>query len=117
MPDSAQNSADIHLSRLLQSVEEPWFKAFFHNIQETIRPPKLPPLEVTSQPVVVKDIWGLYGRKPRSGVMSLVVHGCVVAILFTGFSNKAVRQKVKETVHLVAPDIASYAPQPAPKAK
>jgi TonB family protein len=115
MSDSAHDSADVHLTRLLESAEEPWFKAFFRNIRETIRPPKLPPLEVTSQPVAVQDIWGLYGRQPKSGLMSLAVHACLVVMLFTVFSSNAVRQKVRETVHLVAPDLASYLPQSPPK--
>jgi protein TonB len=111
------DSADVHLSRLLESAEEPWFKAFFRNIRETIHPPKLPPLEVTSKPVAVKDIWGLYGRKRESGLMSLAVHGCLVAMLFTVFSSKAVQRKVKATVHLVAPDLASYIPQAPQEAR
>jgi len=100
-------SEDVHLQRLLAtSVEEPWFKSLARNIQETINPPKLPPLEVTSKPVAVKDIWGLYGKKKQSGVMSLAIHGCVVLLMFTVLSNKTVQKAVKQTVHLVAPDIA-----------
>lgn len=111
MSDSTHDSADIHLDRLLESTDEPWFKAFIRNLRETIHPPKLPPLEVTSRPVAVQDIWGLYGRKPKSGLMSLAVHGCLVAMLFTLFSNKAVQQRAKAAVHLVAPDLAPYIPQ------
>ena len=111
-------SEDVHLQRLLAtSVEEPWFKSLARNIQEAIRPPKLPPLELTSKPVAVKDIWGLYGRKRESGVMSLAIHGCVVLLMFTVLSNKTVQTKIKETVHLVAPDIAPYMPELAPKPK
>lgn len=32
-------------------LDEPWFKSMIRGVRETIRPPKLPPLEVTSQPV------------------------------------------------------------------
>jgi len=111
-------SEDVHLQRLLAAgVEEPWFKSLARNILETIRPPKLPPLELTSKPVAVKDIWGLYGRKRESGVMSLAIHGCVVLLMFTVLSNKTVQTKIKETVHLVAPDIAPYMPELAPKPK
>jgi len=109
-------SADVHLQRLLaSSVEEPWFKSLARNIQETINPPKLPPLEVTSKPVPVKDIWGLYGHKKQSGLMSLAVHGTVVVLLFTVLSNKAVQVKMKEAVHLVAPDLAPFIPDVQPK--
>src|SRR5205823_6742988 len=97
--------ADRHLSHLLAAEPEPWFKSLARNIKETINPPKLPPLEVTSKPVAVKDIWGLYGRKRESGVMSLAIHASVVVLMFTVLSNKTVQTKVKEAVHLVAPDI------------
>src|SRR5205085_12468097 len=79
-------------------------------------PPKLPPLEVTSKPVAVKDIWGLYGRKKESWMMSFGFQMGVVALLFTVFSQKSVQDKMKEIVHLTAPlDIAPYQPQMAPK--
>ena len=108
--------ADVHLQHLLaESVEEPFYKSFFRNLKEAINPPELPPLEVTSKPVPVKDIWGLYGKQKSSGVMSLAVHGTAVVLLFTVASSHAVQVKVKEAVHLIAPDIAPYTPQMAPK--
>lgn len=117
-PNSSGAPADLHLENLLaQSIEAPWYKSLIENIRDTISPPKLPPLEVTSKPVAVKDIWGLYGQKKQSWAMSLAGQGAVVALMFTVLSNKAVQQKVKETVHLVAPDIAPYVPQAAPKPK
>lgn len=44
---------DDHLDRLLMStnIEEPWYKTIVKGIRETISPPKLPPLEITSRPV------------------------------------------------------------------
>ena len=53
-------SEDVHLQRLLAAgVEEPWFKSLARNIQEAIRPPKLPPLELTSKPVMSQRCrWG-----------------------------------------------------------
>src|SRR5438876_5537884 len=111
-------SADIHLQRLLAAdVEEPWYKSLIENIKDAINPPKLPPLVLTSKPVAVKDIWGLYGRKKESGLMSLAVHSLVVMLLFTVLSNKAVQVKMKEAVHLIAPDLAPYMPEAAPKPK
>src|SRR5438477_10157749 len=51
--------ADRHLAHLLAAEPEPWFKSLIRNVKETINPPKLPPLEVTSKPVAVKDIWAV----------------------------------------------------------
>src|SRR5437868_13213633 len=111
-------TADIHLQRLLAaSVEEPWFKSLFRNIKDTINPPKLPPLELTSKPVAVKDIWGLYGHKKESWMMSVGAQTAVVVLLFTVLSNKTVQVKMKEMAHLVAPDIAPYMPEAKPKPK
>jgi protein TonB len=108
--------ADVHLQRLLTpEVELPWFRSLIKNIQELIHPPKLPPLEVTSKPVQVRDIWGLYGRDKRSGPMSLAIHATVVTLLFTVASSKTVQDKVKEFVPLIQPDIAPYIPKAEPK--
>jgi periplasmic protein TonB len=114
---SSGTDADDHLSRLLlKDVEEPWWKSFVRNIRETVNPPELPPLEVTSKPVAVKDIWAGDGtRRKRSKVMSLAIHGAVVALIFTVSTSEAVQDTVKETVTLIAPDLAPYMPQNKPK--
>jgi TonB family protein len=49
--------------------------------------------------------------------MSLAIHGCVVLLMFTVLSNRTVQTKMKEAVHLVAPDLAPYMPELAPKPK
>lgn len=110
----AATYADVHLQRLLpDTVGVPWFVSLVRNLKELVRPPQLPPLQVTSRPVAVKDIWGLYRRSGRSSAMSVGIHVTVVVFLFTVASSKAVQQKVKETVHLIAPsvDLAPYIPQ------
>jgi TonB family protein len=120
-PDPNSSAAtDVHLQRLLaSSVEEPWLKAFVRNIKETLNPPKLPPLEVTSKPVAVKDIWGQFGsKKKQSGLMSLAIHFSTVALLFALGTNKHVQDAVKQTAILIAPvDLAPYMPEAAPKPK
>ena len=78
-----QTEADRHLSHLLAAEPEPWYKSLIQNIKDTINPPKLPPLELTSKPVAVKDIWGLYGRQKKSFMMSTGFQVGVVALLFT----------------------------------
>lgn len=110
-------NADDHLSRLLvNEVEEPWYRSLIQNIKDTFSPPKLPPLEVTSKPVAVKDIWGLYGRDKKSFMMSTGFQIGVVALLFTVFSSKAVQEQVKQVATLVMPaDIDPYVPKAAPK--
>ncbi|MGA2882820.1 MAG: energy transducer TonB [Bryobacteraceae bacterium] len=100
---------EIHF--LLPSVEEPFFRSLGRNIKEFIRPPKLPPLEVTSKPVAVKEIWGFYGGQgKRAGMTSFLVHVGVLALLFFLGTNKVVQQVVKQQIELIAPDIAPYKP-------
>src|SRR3954467_7020131 len=107
-----QMEAERHLSHLLAAEPEPWFKSLVRNIKETFSPPKLPPLEVTSKPVAVKDIWGLYGRDKKSFMMSTGFQIAVVALLFTVFSTKVVQDQVKQVTALVMPaDIDPYMPK------
>ena len=77
-PNNPSYNPDDHLARLLAAERSPWYKSLIQNIKETINPPKLPPLEVTSKPVAVKDIWGLYGHQKKSFMMSTGVPDAVV---------------------------------------
>src|SRR5260370_8942443 len=106
--------ADAHLQRLLAAdVEEPWFFSFIKNIRETLNPPKLPPLEVTSTPVPVKDIWGSYGgQEKRAGLSSLLIHAVIISLLLFVGTNKAVQKIVKDNIALIAPDLSPYKPIP-----
>src|ERR1700674_5808578 len=106
------SDADIHLQRLLAAdVEEPFYRSLIRNIKDLIHPPKLPPLEVTSKPVPVKEIWGFYGgQEKRAGATSILIHVAVVGLLFLVGTNKAVQQAVKQQIALIAPDLAPYKP-------
>jgi len=93
-----------HLDRLLpEDVERPWFVGLWKNFQEILHPVKLPPLDVTSRPVPVKEIWGLYRQDRKSMLYSAALQGAAVALLFTVSFNQKVRDTVKETVTLIAP--------------
>jgi len=108
---------DAHLDRLLLSeVETPWYRSFFENMRETFNPPKLPPLEVTSKPIAVKDIWDKDENKGKAGLSSLLVHAGLITLMLTLGMNKHVQLKAKEVVSLIAPsDLAPYVPAPKKK--
>jgi len=96
---------------LAPEVEEPFFRSLARNIKELIHPPKLPPLELTSHPVAVKEIWGSYeGQGKRAGLTSFLIHVCVIGLLFLLGTSKAVQQVVKQQIDLIAPNIAPYKP-------
>src|ERR1700676_2743389 len=97
------SEADVHLQRLLATnIEEPFFRSLSRNVKEFIHPPKLPPLEVTSQPVPVKDIWGFYGgQEKRAGVSSLLIHATVIALLLIIGTNPAGLQVVRQEISFI----------------
>ncbi len=100
----------------MANVEEPWYRSLVASVKDLINPPKLPPLELTSTPVPVQDIWGAYGGKEKqAGFTSLLVHVGVVALLLVIGTNKQVQDTVKEKFILIAPDLAPYKPAPAKK--
>jgi len=107
---------DVHLARLLapQELEVPWFKTIFKSIKEAIRPPKTPPLELTSQPAEVKDIWGAYaGKEKRAGLTSLAIHAGVIGLIILISTIKPVQEAAKKLfVSLTAPDLQAYKPTP-----
>jgi periplasmic protein TonB len=103
--------ADLHLERLLAAGEEPFYRTFWKDLKEFLHPPKLPPLEVTSKPVAVKEIWGFYGgQEKRAGLSSMAIHVAVLGLLFLIGTNKAVQQAVKQQIDLIAPDLSPYKP-------
>ncbi len=108
---------DDHLDRLLApDTEEPFYKSLYRNFQELLHPPKLPPLELTSRPVAVKSIWGMYERDKKSNWISVGIHVAVITVMLTLLSQtKVMQQVVKDTVHLVDPNLAPYQPKLPPK--
>ena len=114
----ADNDPDIHLRRLLaEDTSKPWFYTIFQDLKEAVFPTPLPPLEVTSKPVAVKDIWGFYGGQgKRSGATSVLVHVSVVALaLFLG-TNATIQKVAKDTTQIFLPDdLKPFLPQ-KPKA-
>ncbi len=96
--------ADAHLTRLIATelVDLPWYRSLYGNLREVIRPPRLPPLQVTSHPVAVKDIWGLYGRQKKSFAMSVGFQAALLtAVVLAGLSNSRVPRDVGRIIQHV----------------
>ena len=105
---------DVHLQHLLapQDLENPWFLTIFKGIKETIRPPKLPPLELTSKPVPIKEIKIYAGNEAKAGISWLLIHvGVITLLVFLG-SLKPVQTAIKQVIPLIAPDLRPYISQP-----
>ena len=65
--------ASDHLERLLlpASLDLPWYRSLWINVREALRAD--PPLDITSKPVLVRDIWSQYQRQKKSWVMSVAL--------------------------------------------
>ena len=119
-PNTYAIDPDEHLRRLLdaEKADKPWFVTIFHDVKEYFFPPQLPPLEVTSKPVPVKDIWGFSGGKGKhAGLTSMLIHGSLLGLALLVGTNPAVQSVVKEQITLIAPDLAPYQPSAKPKAQ
>ncbi len=107
--------ATDHLERMLlpSSLDTPWYRSLWGNVRDFFAP-ELPPLDVTSKPVLVRNIWGQYGRQKKSWVMSFGLQSAAVLLLFTVATTKVAPQKVAQFVALLNPAIEPYEPKQAP---
>ena len=112
------NVPSDHLDRLLApNTETPWYLTIYQNFLDWKTPPSLPE-GLTSRPVAVKDIWGMYEKDKKSNWISLAFHTVVVVLLLTVLSqHKAIEAKVKEQFHILDPNLTPYVPKQPPKAQ
>ena len=113
-----QTEMNDHLDRLFAAdkAEIPWFISLYQNLHDLIKPEKLPPLIITSKPVAVKSIWGLYDKDPKSRYISVAIHIAAFTLLMIGFTSKTVQKKLVETVDLIDPNLKPYVAPPEKKA-
>ena len=55
--------------------------SLWQNMRDLISPPKLPPLNVTSKPVAVKDIWSKNTQFTRVQALSIAFHVLVLVLI------------------------------------
>jgi len=112
--DTGAERGEPHLQQLMATLQQSWWSSVKSNLRDTLFPTKLPPPEITSTPVRVREIWGEYDNRKQATVGSIIVHGVIAASLigvsFTG--TRAVKQRVlpEKVVDLVAPDVSVYTP-------
>jgi TonB family protein len=98
--------AEDHLARLLApDTEIPWYRTIVANVRDFIRPEKLPPLELTSKPVAVKDIWGA-GTSRKALASSVLLQAALVASLLMIGTNEQVRRAVRNVVLIAPPPVS-----------
>ncbi len=116
-PKPQQSPEDQLMATLQGQKEDHFLVSLYRNLKDTISPPKLPPLEVTSKPVAVRDIWSQTGAdRSRSTLTSVGIHVGVVALLIALGTNKTVQEVVKREITLIAP-VTEFIPDAPKKAK
>ena len=98
----------------LLMVPEPLYASLLRQLKEAFHPPKLPPLQVTSKPAEVQDIWGQREYSQVSGRISLYAHLTVLALLMIPFGHEVVDVVREEVVQLfLSPYEVDLPPAPA----
>jgi TonB family protein len=104
-----------HLDHLLLPASTtPWYRMLWSNLKDVLTPQK-PPLDITSKPVLVRNIWGQYGHQKKSWAMSFAFQCSIVALLVLAGTNKTVQQKVVAFIPLIDPVMSP--PDMPPKAQ
>jgi TonB family protein len=96
--------ASDHLARLLlPALDLPWYRSLWDGVHELFQPAP-PPLDITSKPVLVRNIWGQYGRQRKSWVMSVGLQSAIVVLVFTAALTPTMRHRITGgSAVLVAP--------------
>lgn len=90
---------------------QPSYKVLWQNVRDLISPPKLPPLQVTSKPVKVKEIWSKDKAFGPSQMIALGVHVGITILVFSPLLYTVVTKATSNPVNqgLVTPlDISDY---------
>jgi periplasmic protein TonB len=102
------------LSRMLvPSLELPWYRSLWSNVRDFFQP-EAPLPDITSKPVLVRDIWGQYGHQKKSWMMSVALQAAAVAVVI-GATATTVIPPSKMRVTLLDPALEAWMPKTAPK--
>lgn len=94
-----------------ENLNPPLWQSLLINARERWFPQKLPPLQLTSQPVRVPELWGEDSYGKRSAGVSFALHAAAMgALLWLSVAGVKVVTKPVQTVSLVAPEISPYVP-------
>ena len=95
------NPEPLMLGPLESLIEEPIWKTLWNGVQDALFPKKLPPLQLTSQPVAVVDRMAVK-RNPATSAISLMTHVVVVGLLLLfaleQWHTRQVQKKLNATI-------------------
>jgi len=89
---------------------KPWYWRMWQNVRDAVSPPRLPPLELTSQPVAVRELWSKDPYSKSTQTISLLVHAVVILLIVGPILHHVVQQQnaAKNAVLLTPIDISPY---------
>ncbi len=98
----------LHFAGLDSIVEEPIWKTLYSSVVDVLFPKKLPPLQLSSAPIAVKDPMAVK-RSPASSAVSFVTHVVIVGLILLfaigQWHERAVQRKMAVTPVDVSPFI------------
>lgn len=99
-PPPAMDSVPVMLGGLESMIEEPIWKTLWASVQDVLFPKKLPPLQLTSQPIAVPDRMRVK-RSPASSALSLLMHvivlGLIALFVIAQWHARELQKKMIET--------------------
>jgi TonB family protein len=109
---SPAGMASDHLARLLApaAVEVAWYVSLYRSVRDLVRPEKLPPLRITSKPVAVKSIWGLYAPNVKSFYSSAGILLTVFSVLMFAGARAVIENRKQEISTIIDPNLKPYIP-------
>ena len=108
------NTAVDEFARSLSLEVQPWYQSLIQNIRDVVNPPKLPPLQLTSKPVAVKEMWGNSEYSKVARPTSLAIHGIVLALLLIPIGQQVVEVVQKRETLITPVDLSPYVAQLPP---
>ena len=92
--------------------------SLLQNLRDMISPPKLPPLNVTSKPVAVKEIWSKNTQFTRVQSLSIAFHILVLVLIIVPLLPQLMSPGTTKANSIVSiMQISPYLPKLAPAAK
>src|SRR5580704_6418187 len=93
------------------------FGSVWQNVRDLISPPKLPPLQVTSKPVAVKDIWSKDTQFTRVQMLSIAFHVVILVLIIVPLlpelmSPPTTQAKTYSVTQLESPFLPKLPPGP-----
>ena len=103
---------DAPALKFLPEAPQSMWQSLFSNLREVLFPEKLPPLQLTSKPVAVRDIWER--KNPaKAAASSLTLHALAIGALVGAtfiVTHSATPVMPVEHVPMLAPPLTAYQP-------